>query len=103
MRQFCNVGVNPSVERIENAVHKNGGILYSFGYGYDLHNNSPTKQVGDWLIMLVDTRGMGNHGSFIAVAHSKETAKMQRDATMRILRHKADAAEQQGHRFPDAR
>lgn len=86
------MGVSPSVKQIEASVRQNGGVLHSFGYGFSMPGGAP-EQVGDWAIRLVDRRGMGNHGSFIAVATTPRTLAVQTEVTMRRLREEADAAE----------
>ena len=83
---------SPDERQIENSVRENGGILRSFGYGFAIPDSSP-EIVGNWKIMLTDQRGMGNHGSFIAVATTKEAFLIQKQATMRLLREEADAME----------
>lgn len=92
MANFYNVSITPSIEEIEPSVRENGGFLRSFGYGFATPGEFP-KKIGDWQIMLVDTRGMGNYGSIIVVATTPRSLKLQAKATMRLLRKEADAME----------
>jgi hypothetical protein len=82
--------------KIEEVVARNGGVLESYGYGFSCPGKAPDEPINGWQVRLVDTRGMGNHGSFIAVAIREDTYVFQREATLRLLRLWADAAEADG-------
>lgn len=95
MTQFRDISVageNTTLAEIEAAVDESGGFLASFGFGFDCPK-SPTIEVPGWKVMLVDKRGMGNHGCYIAVATTPETFERQKAATLRIIRERADEME----------
>lgn len=92
------VDVHPSISSIETAVRENGGILRSFGWSLiDLPGHDSPAQVGPWKIMFVDARGMGNHGSFIAVATDRVSFSLQLEATKKLLRQQVDEVETGQH------
>lgn len=96
MSEFTRVKADETwytVENIDKAVKFNGGILDSYGYGYNCPE-SPDEglSVGEYEIRLVDRRGMGNHGSFVAIAATKEAYNLQLQATLRGLRKTAEQA-----------
>lgn len=82
----------PTETEILGAIAKNGGKMMGFGMGGCCPGDCP-ERVGGWRILLVNRQGMGNHGTFIAVADTEETLKIQYEATVRVLRRLADAAE----------
>lgn len=87
------MSVNLSVQDIESAIAESGGILGSWGYGFDCPTFPMRDRTEDWKLILVDRRGMGNHGSLIAVAQTQQSYDIQRAATMSLLRCWADEAE----------
>lgn len=80
------------IASIEASVAKNGGVLESYGYGFSVPSSKPAR-VGGWEIRLVDRRGMGNHGSYVAVAMEPETFRLQWNATKRFLHGLAESSE----------
>lgn len=81
---------------IDERVAKTGGVLSSYGYGFRCPERGGPARVGGWEIVLCDTRGMGNHGSFIAVAADERTYDLQYTATVRLLRRWVDEAQREG-------
>lgn len=85
-----------TADDIAAAVAETGGILVSYGYGFSCPGRGHGTVIDGWRVLLVDTRGMGNHGSFVAVAETAETYAVQLTATLRLLRQWADAAQADG-------
>ena len=81
------------IATIERKVVENGGILSSFGWGWTIPERNFPDIIGEWRIYLTDTRGMGNHGSYVAVAQTPRTFALQKRATIALLRAMADNAD----------
>jgi hypothetical protein len=75
-----------TTEKIKVAVCRNGGVLSSYGFGFSCPGSSPDEPINGWRVSLVDTRGMGNHGSFVAISMRPDTYQYQLAATLRLLR-----------------
>jgi len=69
-----------------------------FGGSFCCPGNCPPK-VGEWEIRLVDRRGCGNQGLFVAIATTPETYAVQMAATIRMLREMADQEEERKPKF----
>jgi hypothetical protein len=80
-----------TIHCIMDAVRNNLSVLSSFGYGFAIPE-SETVQIPGWEIRLVDKRGMGNHGSYVAIATTPANYKFQLAETIRQLRPLADNA-----------
>ena len=96
MGPFTAVTVNSgswSITEVEAAVQRTGGTLDSYGFGFDCPKSPPDGlMIGNWLISLVNKQGMGNHGSYVAIATTPETYKFQMEANLRLLRFTAEQA-----------
>ena len=77
---------------IHDAVKNGFSVLSSFGYGFAMPERVVETQVEGWEIRLVDKRGMGNHGSYVAIATTIENYRFQLAETVRQLRPLADNA-----------
>ena len=94
---FYKVTCQPSIDAIRSAVECNGGILSSYGFGCAIPTGpDPSDDPEGWKIILCNTQGMGNHGSYVAVADSWENYDFQEACELRILRRLADDAEKIG-------
>ena len=80
-----------TIHDIMNAVANKLSVLSSFGYGFAIPERG-TVQIAGWEVRLVDTRGMGNHGSYVAIATTTANYKFQLAETIRQLRPLADEA-----------
>jgi hypothetical protein len=80
-----------ALERVLELVGKNGGILASYGYSFDCPDGQ-AEQVEGFRLSLCNTNGMGNYGSYVAVATNARTYQYQLDATIKIFRQLADEA-----------
>lgn len=98
MAQFTKHNCSPTVREIEDAIEEDGGCLMGFGGSFCCPGECPPK-VGDWEIRLVDRRGCGNQGLFIAIATTPETYAAQMAATVRVLRRMADETEKKNPEF----
>lgn len=92
---FRKVLFSTTIESVRCAVERNGGVLASYGFGFATPT-APTEHPDGWNIVLCDRQGMGNHGTYVAVANSWENYDFQESCTLRILRRLADDAEKAG-------
>lgn len=100
MAEFTKHDCTPTVQEIESAVIEDGGLLMGFGGSFCCPGNCPPK-VGDWTVRLVDRRGCGNQGVFVAIADTPETVAFQVDATKKVLRQIADEVESRARNDPE--
>lgn len=77
-------------EEIEKAVSYNGGILNTYGFGYTCPERPSNLIIEGYQVQLVNRQGMGNHGSYIAVATTFKTFKSQLKETLKGLRTLAE-------------
>ncbi|MDD3293000.1 MAG: hypothetical protein PHI45_03120 [Candidatus Pacebacteria bacterium] len=98
MAKFSYHDCTPTVQEIEEKVEQNGGSLMGFGGSFCCPGKY-TPQVGGWEIRLVDKRGCGNEGLFVAIATTPETYAAQMAATKKILRKMADKEEERNPEF----
>jgi hypothetical protein len=95
MGSFTSVRADESwytVEEVEKAIRFNGGVLASYGFGFTCPEYPDDGlKVGVWSIKLVNRQGMGNHGSYVAIATTPETYKFQMGETLKGLRATAEA------------
>lgn len=80
-------------DQLDDLVRDNGGFLGCYGYGFSCPDRGAGYHVGGWRVSLIDTRGMGNHGSFVVIATDEPTWRHQRDATLRMFRDWTHQAE----------
>lgn len=80
-----------TIDCIHDAVKNKLSVLSSFGYGFAMPERG-TPDISGWEIRLVDKRGMGNHGSYVAIATTTANYKFQLAETIRQLRPLADNA-----------
>ena len=92
MKTYSVDGNGYTLDCIMNAVKNNLSVLSSFGYGFAIPESVVTTQVEGWKVWLMDTRGMGNHGSYAVAATTPENYRFQLAETIRQLRPLADEA-----------
>lgn len=88
MAQFRDVtGVGSSTaEELDRIAVENAGRLTSMGYGFSCPK--PTKQIPgapEWGTRVINTRGMGNHGTIVLVGLTPRTKALLRQGKIKSL------------------